>query len=191
MPSRKRGQAMRRHIRALAVASVAVGLLGGAAPLLGVAAGSAAPTTTPTRYVRQACVALNKWENTSDDDSHLLKALNANKKSPKSARQAIAALYALNAKVTDQLMTETKAIGVPRLADGQQVVSDYLQTLGDFRDAYNTARSAVAHAPATSNTVLASVVGPIDSTLATQLASIGDPLTVLSTDTTLGERDSG
>jgi Septum formation len=185
MPCRKRERAMRRFVRTLAVPLVALGLLSGAAPLLGVAAGSAAPTTTPTRYVRQVCVALNKWDNTSDDDSHLIKALNASKKSPKSARQAIAALYALNVKVTDQLIAKTKAIGAPRLADGQQVVSDYLQTLGDFRDAYDTARDAVAHAPATSSTVLASAVWPIDSTLATQLASIGDPLTVLSTDSTL------
>ena len=81
---------MRRHIRILAVASVAVGLLGGVTPLVGVAVGAAAPTTTPTRFVRQVCAALNTWDDkASTDDSGPEKALNANKKSPKSTRQAV------------------------------------------------------------------------------------------------------
>jgi hypothetical protein len=146
---------------------------------------AAEATTTPARYVRQVCAALNTWNNTSDDDTALLKALNTNKKSPKSARQAIAALYALNAKATDKLITTTKAIGIPRLADGQQMASDYLQTLGDIRNAYTTSRNAVLHAAATNKAVLASAIGPVDNTLATQLSSIGDPLTVLGADSTL------
>jgi hypothetical protein len=144
--------------------------------------------------VRQVCAALNNWNKISDDDSALLKALNANKKSPKSSRQGIAALYAKNVKATDQLITATKAIGIPRLADGQQVASDYLQTLGDIRAVYITARNAVTHASATDKAVLANAVGSIDGSLSNQLLSIANPLSVLNTDSTLAgaiQADSG
>jgi hypothetical protein len=180
---------MRRHVRSIAATTaIAVALVVVALPH---GAGAADATTTPTRYVRQVCAALNNWNNTSDDDSALLKALNSDKKSPRSARQAIAALYAVNAKATDQLITATEAIGIPRLANGQQLASDYVKTLGDIRAVYTTAQKAVTHAPATNKTALANAVGAIDSNLSNQLSSIGDPLTALSTDSTLASAIQG
>ena len=178
---------MHRHVRsrtawsAVAVVSaVAVGMLA-----LPHGAAAAEATTTPARYVRQACAAINAWNSTSDDDSALLKALTANKKTAKSTRQALAALYAKNVNATDTLIASTKAIGIPRLADGQQVAGDYVQTLSDIRAAYKSAQDAVTRASVTNGAALASAVGPIDQALTTQLGSVGDPLTVLNTDPAL------
>ena len=177
---------MRFHIRTLAVASVTVGLLSGATPLLGVAAGAAAPTTTPTRYVRQVCAALNTWDDKANtDDTSPAKVLKANKKSMKSTRQAVVTLLAADLKATDTLIAATKAIGTPRVPNGQQVATDYLQTLGDARHALSTARSAAARMPIANKIVLTAALTTMDNDLGGQFQAIGDPLTVLNTDQTL------
>ena len=194
-PVKKRERGKSGLIRGLATVSVALGLVAVTTPSFGNVAGAAAVTTTPTCYVRQVCLALNNWsDKTSGDDSGVLKALSANKRSPKSARQAIAALYAAQMMATDKLIAATKAIGTPRLSNGQQVATDYLQTLGDTRAAYSTAHSAVLHAPIVNKTVFATAMTPIDTALATAYTSIGDPLTTLNADQTLAtaiQADSG
>jgi hypothetical protein len=182
---------MQRRVRALSVVLLSVGLITGLTPLLAASA-EAATTTTPTRYVRQVCAALNTWNNISTrDDSGALKALNSNKKSLTSTRRAIAALYTSQMKATDRLITTTKAIGVPRLSDGQQVAADYLQTLGDVRAAYKTARDAALHAPISSKTAFAKAMVVIDGQLATQTEAVGDPLTALNTEQTLATAIQG
>jgi hypothetical protein len=156
-------------------------LLMGANPVP--AAGAATTQTAPTRYVRGVCVALYNWEyKVSGDDTSLLSDLNASKRSPKSTRQAIAELYERQTKSTDKLIATTKAIGAPRLSDGQQLAADYLQTLGDERAAYSAAHNAVLHTPIANNTAFAAAMTPIDTSLAGAYWSIGDPLLALNAD---------
>jgi hypothetical protein len=95
------------------------------------------------------------------------------------------ALLASEVKATETLITATKAIGTPRVPNGQQVVTDYLQTLGDARDALSAAHSAAARVPITNKTVLAAALTTMDSNLSGQFQAIGDPLSVLNTDQTL------
>ena len=176
---------MHRHLRNMAIAALTAGLLGGVAPLLGVAAATTATTTSPARYVRLVCLALNTFDNYSSDDSGPEKALKADKTSPESARRAIGALLASGVKATDTLVASTKAIGTPRIPNGQQTATDYLQTLGDIRDALSAGHSAAAHAPVTSKTVFVAALTKIYGNLSMQVQSIGDPLSTLNEDPTL------
>ncbi len=174
------------HIRALAVASVAVGLLSGMTPLLGVAVGATAPTTTPTRFVRQVCAALNTWDDKANtDDTSPEKVLNANKQSMKSTRQAVVTVLASDLKATDTLIAATKALGTPRVPNGQQLATDFLQTVGDARDALSAAHSAAARMPIANKTVFMTALTTMDNNLVRQFQAIGNPLSVLNTDQTL------
>ena len=64
-------------------------------------------------------------------------------------------------------------------------MTDYLQTLGDARDALSAAHGAAARVPITNKTVLAAALTTMDSNLSGQFQAIGDPLSVLNTDQTL------
>jgi Septum formation len=177
---------MRPHVRALALASVAVGLLSGMTPLLGVADAAESPTTTPSRFVRQVCAALNTWDDKANtDNTSPEKVLTANKKSMKSTRQAVVTVLASDLKATDTLIAATKALGTPRVPDGQRVATDYLQTLGDARDALSAAHSAAARMPIANRAVLTAALTTMDNNLVGQFQAIGNPLSVLNTDQTL------
>ena len=94
-------------------------------------------------------------------------------------------------KATDTLIATTKAIGVLRLPNGQQLATDYLQTLGDARAAYSTAQVAALHATIANKTVLAKAVDAADGKLLTALISIGNPLSALNADATLAAAVQG
>ena len=177
---------MQRHLRNLAVVAVAVGLLSGAAPLLGVAAGTTATTTSPARYTQQVCASLATWlEAVKFDDPSREHALTTSQRPPKSTRRAMVALLASDLKASETLFTSTKAVGTPSVPDGQQIATDYLQMLGDIRDAFSAARTAATRAPVTSKKALAASVTTIFGNLAGPLEPIGDPFSTLNPDPTV------
>ena len=178
---------MKGRIRRLAMIVLTMGLLCAVTLVQGaVAAGAATTETTPTRYAREVCLALNAWSDKATSDiSGSLKDLQSGKRSPKNARQQVVHIYTAARTATDQLIAVTKKIGAPRMANGQQTATDYLQTLGDVSAAYSTASQNAARATTSDKATLTTALTTIDDTLNARLTAIDDPLKTLNESPTL------
>lgn len=188
---------MGHRITSTARIALVIALTGLTAALLGSAAAGAAPTPTtpPTRYVRDVCAALDTWLNAGTaDPTAQLRNLESGEQSPKGARQQVVHIYAAAMTATDRLIATTEKVGAPRMANGQQVATDYLQTLGDLRDALIAAHHAAERTTTSNRAVLIKTLANAVRNLINTVAAIGDPLTTLNGSPTLAaaiQGDSG
>ena len=136
---------------------------------------------SPSRYVSHVCAALNTWDDKSNGDvSAPLKNVQATKQSLVNTRAQVVKIYAAETTATDRLIATTKAIGAPRMSNGNPVATNYLQTLNHARSVLSGAEHTAGSAPITSKAALTNAITTIDDKIV-----IDDPLDTLNKSSTL------
>jgi hypothetical protein len=157
----------------------------------GSAAASAARAkeSTPQRYVRGECSAVNSWiDATYLVDQQVVTvadALSNGKVTPKAAKAKVVALYTKAAKASAALVAETKALGNPKINGGAQLAKDQLAVVTDLQKAYQAAASSAAKLSTKSATKLYAGLEAIETKTYDEFDAIGMPLETMQQDATL------
>jgi Septum formation len=169
---------MRRSLRVAVVAAAAFTI-----PMTGAdASTSASPvTTTPQRYVRDVCTGLNDWSGPTLAAPRLyVQTIASAKAPPTKLRERAVAMYATMTKTVDHLIAAARAIGVPRVPNGQRIARRYLQTLRVEREVLFSAQRSAAHARVTSKSVLAASLITIADHMIQRALKLGNPIVTLN-----------
>jgi hypothetical protein len=135
----------------------------------------------PDRWGRTVCRDVSAWLDAKTQvgsrAQQVLDGLTASELSATTAKRRLGRAYADGATMTSELVKGVKSAGVPKLADGKTVASQYAATLTGYRDAYGAAAAALDRANPRDPARFVTTAQQVDTTLAADLQVVGmDPI---------------
>ena len=145
------------------------------------AATTGARTVAPERWVRGICRHTSEWLDERDSAKTTVETVNAElaggELTAKAATKRLLSAYSEATSASGRLVEQVTAQGVPKVDQGPRVAAQFQQRVSEYRDAYEHARTDLAHESTKDAAQYVLAAQAIDATVVADLAETGgDPL---------------
>jgi hypothetical protein len=113
----------------------------------GLDGGDGVDRTAADEWMHELCTAMSSWHSRIDAEAGELNEGLAADATPEEGRDAVAAFLDEAIAVTEALLGDVRAAGVPDVDDGEQLAAEYAAAIAEARDVFADARAGVESMP--------------------------------------------